>query len=190
MVLAITWRLRSMFCSFLKLALEPNQMTSILDGFSWRHLEAHHLCPHIHTVLYLWCRGTDVTQQKMINKLAIVCINVRILIVFFNHCWKIICVCYKLYLHVQGDKFWNVNTSKMVRASKKILKHNFYIDWYLPSNGTNECCSPRPLPKFSRSNFSNSYFGMKRMKKCKHYYCHQIGSEVFAIKWHNCKYCT
>ena len=53
-----------------------------------------------------------------------------------------------------------------------------------------ECYTPWPWPKFSMSNFLCGYFDKSRFQKCKHYYCHQIGSQVFAIEFFaNCECC-
>ena len=55
------------------------------------------------------------------------------------------------------ETFWKVNISKMVRASKKMLRFDFYTGWYLPSNGTiANVALHRNLTYFSSSNISNA----------------------------------
>ena len=52
-----------------------------------------------------------------------------------------------------------------------------------------ECCTQWPWPKFSSSEFKWLFWQINA-GRCKHYYCHQIRSQVFAIVWHHCECCT
>ena len=51
-----------------------------------------------------------------------------------------------------------------------------------------ECCIQRLWPTFSCSNFSSGY--CDKLENYKHYYCHEIGSQVFAIECRHCESCT
>ena len=72
----------------------------------------------------------------------------------------------------------------------KVLKYDFYRGWYLPSNGN----IANDVFHDLHQNFQGQTFQVAVWQintgKCKYYYCHQIGSQVFAIEWRHCKCCT
>ena len=87
-----------MLCSFLRLALVQNQMTSVLDGFSWRHFEVHQLCTastHFY-IVGMAAPKSDAKDDRWVG------IKIQVHIAFFNHWWKIHGVCNKLQWFEDG----------------------------------------------------------------------------------------
>ena len=74
-----------------------------------------------------------------------------------------------------------------MRASAKMLPMTF-------TQFGIRCRSIVFLPRDVDSNFQGQTFHLAiwqvSVRKCKHYYCRQIGSRVFAIKWRHCNCCT
>ena len=60
----------------------------------------------------------------------------------------------------------------------------FDIDWRHCEN-----CTPYLDLNFQGETFEGAILTSKRWRKCKHYYCHQIGSQAFAIEWRHCECC-
>ena len=65
-----------------------------------------------------------------------------------------------------------------------MLRYVFYRGWYLPWNGTMFDLDLN----FKGKTFQVAILTSKRLK-IKHYYCHQIVSQVFAIGWRHCECC-
>ena len=95
---------------------------------------------------------------------------------------------YIMILTFSRHEFWKVHIFKTVRASKKCSSTTIIEVNIFHRMGSLWIFSPWPWLKFSRSNFSSGYFD--KSVKCKHYYCHQIGSQVCDIEWRHCECCT
>ena len=82
----------------------------------------------------------------------------------------------------------NVNILKTVSASQKCSRTT-YRGWYLPSNETivNTVLHDLDL-NFQCQTFQVAI--LTKAENCKSYYCHQIGSQIFAIEWCHCECCT
>ena len=82
--------------------------------------------------------------------------------------------------------FWNVNISKIVRAIPKntpVWLYSVICNWMGPL----WVLYSVTLTTFFKVNFFKWLFWQGQKKKP--YHCHQIGSQVFVIKWCHCECC-
>ena len=96
-----------------------------------------------------------------------------------------------LVLHFPGHDFLNVNISKTIRARGKCSG--------MALIEVDICHRMAPLRMLNSITFTYIYqfqifqvlilLISKHWQKCKHDYCYQIGSEVFAIEFSHCECC-
>ena len=72
MISELIWIWCSWLCSLFRLALDPNQMTSVLSAFSCSRRDSHHCTSHLHCFMLSFLYSHYVLSAFLINEYCII----------------------------------------------------------------------------------------------------------------------